>query len=206
MEDIMQKNKKIVSFTDKKALGFIIKECEFSLRELAKHSALIIKNNKNKKFIIIPLTSIFKYSTSNNVINGPIKNITSKINTKQIIENICTSLNIVAKHNGNRFIFRNLDIELYGNNVVFSRIILKLCYEILLICEKQSALEIVSFINSNEFVLEITTISSNFEENKSKFNELNLLLEKIKGKMVIQTLEQNCILFKITMPYENTPS
>ena len=194
----------LVKFTNKQALLFIIKECGFSLKELiSKVKNIRLKKQNYKKLILIPFKDILEYLIYSNVFyQGPsLETCTAR--SKNTIENICNCLDFLAQENGNRFIFRNLDINLTYNKPIMSRLILKVCYEVLQISKKQSAIQILSYITNNYFIIEFISIYKE-KSLKSRFNELNPLLKLVNGTFTYEYLDNNAVLFRITLPFLNT--
>ena len=200
---------KIINFTNRNTLSFITKECGYSLLQLAKQTYTNFCKNfedniKNNNIIEIPISFVFQQATCAELINKPIKTKKISIKTKSTIENICNCLEPIAQINCNRFIYKNLDINLYTNKAIFCRLILNLCYILLSNSRKNSAIEILSYLDIEQYIIEFTTEYTLNEKKKQELETLKPLLEQIKSDFSYEELPNGEIAFKISMPYENT--
>lgn len=207
--NMLMTTNKIINFSNRNTLSFIIKECDFSLLQVARQAYYCFcKESKEKEppdnIIEIPIQLIFKQAICSENLNKPIKTNDILISTKNTIENICNCLNPIAKKNCNRFIFKNLDINIYCNKALFSRLILNLCYQLLADAKKNSAIEIISYLDVEQYIIEITTEYVLTEERKQALKTINPILEQLKSDFSYEELPSGEITFKITMPCENT--
>lgn len=207
----LSKTSKIINFRDRNIISFIFKECDFSLLKVAKLAYLNTdgKTNylKDKENIIeIPINIIFKEAIKTDLLNKPIKANKVIVKSKSTIENICNCLLPIAKINYNRFIFKNLDLNLTINKILFSRLILNLCYQLLTNSKKYSAIEIISYLEKKQYIIEFTTEYHKTEKNTEELKTLNPILKQLKSSFSYEELPTGETTFKLIMPYENTRS
>ena len=203
MENLIntEENKKIIRISHKTALAYLIKTCELPLKDIVKTIRLAKKLNPNKKIhVLMTLDDILKYSMLPKILNNKLPNRNDLFKSKQLIENLCLCLESIAKNNGNRFIFRNLDVCINSNKTILSRLALKLCYEILYLCKQQSAIQVLSYITTNNFILEFITVCSK-KINKSRFKQMNPLLKMLNANLTYEKLDNNEFVFRLTMPF-----
>ncbi len=207
--NILVQTNKIINFSHRNTLSFITKECDFSLLQLAKQTYTnfcknIEENLEKNNIIEIPINFVFKQATCAEIINKPSKTQEISIKSKPTIENICNCLEPIAKTNCNRFIYKNIDINIYTNKAIFSRLILNLCYQLLSNSKKNAAIEILSYLDVEQYIIEFITEYSLTSKMKKELETLKPLLEQIKSDFSYEELPNGEIAFKIIMPYENT--
>lgn len=198
---------KIINFSNKNILTVLTKECNLSLLKLLKQIRLnCYKNceNEDKQTIEIPLQVIFEEVTANQNIYNSVDKETTTMRTKNSIENICNCLKPIAKKNCNRFIFKTLDTSLRCNKTLFSRLIFNLCYQLLINSKKYSAIEIISYLDVEQYIIEITTEYILTKDRKDALKAMNPILKELKSDFSYEELPTGEITFKIVMPYENT--
>lgn len=199
---------KTINFTNRNVVSFIFKECDFSLLKIARQAYSSVYGEYNfskqdEKIIEIPINALFKEAVNTEAQNTPLKSKESLIKAKSTIENICNCLIPIAKMNGNRFVYKNLDLKLFIDKTIFSRLILNLSYQLLVNCKRYSAIEIVSYIENSDYIIEFTTEYLKSAENIEALNALSPLLLQTKSDFSYEELPSGEITFKITMPYEN---
>ena len=202
------KTNNLININERKNLTFIIKECDFSLikvmRKIYSNFFNEIENFKNNDNIIeIPISFIFKETFCSENLNKPINTNNIIIKTQSTIENLCNCLEPIAKMNCNRFIYKNLNITLLCNKELFSRLILNLCYQLLSNCKKYSAIEIISYLEPEQYIIEITTEFILTNESKKELESIQPILKQLKSDFSYEILPTKEITFKITMPCEN---
>lgn len=200
---------KMINFTNRTALSFVIRECEFSLWKLARqaHSCFCSESDeteksKKDKVIEIPINIVFKEAVSSEVINKPSKRDRTIIKTKNSIENICNCLEPIAKTNCNRFIFKTFDANLFINKIIFSRLLLNICYQLLANCKKNSAIEVVSYMEVEQYIIEFTTELDKTGKNKFDLESFKPLLEEINGVFSYETIYTGETMFKLSIPFK----
>ena len=117
---------KTINFTNRNVVSFIFKECDFSLLKIARQAYSSVYGEYNfskqdEKIIEIPINALFKEAVNTEAQNTPLKSKESLIKAKSTIENICNCLIPIAKMNGNRFVYKNLDLKLFIDKTIFSR-------------------------------------------------------------------------------------
>lgn len=198
---------KIINFSNRDILSFIFKECEFSLLEIVRQIYLNFDvdsfNDSKKNIIEVPINFVFKQTLCPEMLNKPIQSNEMYIETKSSITNICNCLEPIAQKNNNRFIFKTLDINICANKILFSRLIFNLCYILLINCKKYSAIEILSYLEVEKYIIEFTTEFFLSEESINVLKTLDPLLKQLKSDFSYTVLPTKEITFTLTMPYEN---
>ena len=199
---------KTINFNNRNVISFIFKECDFSLLKVARqaYSNVYEKynfSNDENKIIEIPINIVFKEAINAEVLNKPTNSDEIVVKTKSTIENICNCLLPIAKMNGNRFVYKNLDLVMLVNKTLFSRLILNLSYQLLVNCKRYSAIEVVSYVENKNYIIEFTTEYLVPPDNFDFLEVIKSILLQIKSDFSYEELPSGEITFKIIMPYEN---
>lgn len=221
--NIKQKNKKIYAhkhnFNKKlytinykqKIILLILSECKLSfaaisaqINKLTTPSSCPIKLTQKANFIFQQLLIFIDDMTKNTLNRNQQDKNKDTIRTKILIENACLCLDAIAELNQNRFIFRNLDAKISCNKILLSRLILNACYQILSNCEKQSIIEVISYTDKKNFIIEFLA-KGNFQNLKPfTKNTWRVLIKKLKCNCSIINICNGETMLRLSMPYENT--
>ncbi len=195
---------------DRRMLLLVLKECNLAFNALAAQigkysttSACPLRLTQKTSLIFQQLLSFIEYMTLTDMQKEKSLIAKEKIRTKRLIENTCICLDAIAELNQNKFLFRNLDAIIIFNPILLSRLVLNICYYILAHCERQSIIEVLSYIEENRLVIEFLTMCKPPVNNLFSSRTWQTLLKGLDSRFCCEVMSEHETAFKLSLPYEN---